>query len=444
MNTTASAELYERARRFVPGGVHSNTRFRAPHPLYFRSAQGPYLYDMDGNRYTDLIMGNGAMLFGYRDEEFDARMQQHLNSGIVTGLETELSVLAAEAFLRVVRTAEQVRYANTGTEAVMHALMMARTATGKPDVAVIEGAYNGWYDPVYVSTWPDLERAGPPEQPIALPGSPGLPPQAIADTVVLPFNNLQAAEHLLAEHHHHVAALILEPIMVDVGYIPATQAYLQGLRQLCSRYGIVLIFDELLTGFRIAPGGAQEHYKVIPDLSIFGKALANGYMLAAVAGKAEVFTTVTPGVGPCAYVGTYNGHQVSLAASLAFFELYEERQAWQTLAQRTRRVKAEINAIAAKLGVPLTMCGAGGHLQWYFLDHAPIDYREAAGASSTMYRAVHEHLTRMGYYCSANYLGHHALSYAHDDEVLDAFVNHFADALTLVAEEVMPVQGQLP
>lgn len=430
MNTANSAILYERARRTVPGGVHSNSRFRAPHPLYFGSAQGPYVIDVDGNRYVDLVMGNGAMLFGYRDEEFEARMKRYLRTGIITGLETELSITAAERFLRIVRTAEQVRYANSGTEAVMHALMMARTYTGKPDVAVIEGAYNGWYDPVYVSTWPDLTQAGPADHPAALPGSPGLSPQAVSSTVVLPFNNLQAAEQLLAAHHEHLAALIIEPVMIDVGFIPATYAYLQGLRQLCSQYGIVLIFDELLTGFRLAPGGAQEHYAVVPDLSIFGKALANGYMLAAVAGKAEVFAMVTPGLGACAYVGTYNGHQVSLAASLAFLELYEERQAWQTLHDRTQHAKDAITQRCSRLGVPVAICGEGGHLHWYFLDHAPVDYRDAAASDAGRYQAVYRYLTQSGFYCTANYLGHHAISWAHDDRVLDEFVVRFEEAVT--------------
>jgi glutamate-1-semialdehyde 2,1-aminomutase len=429
MKASRSAELYERAKGIIPGGVHSNTRYRVPHPLYYQTANGPCVYDVDGNPYIDLIMGNGAVLFGYRDEEFEARMQSYQTSGIVTGLETELSILSAERFLSLVPTAEQVRYTNSGTEAVMHALMMARSLTGKSDVAVVEGAYNGWYDAVYVSTWPDLNLAGDAECPKSLPGSEGLHPDMVHSTLVIPFNDLNATEKLIAANQNRLAAVIIEPVMIDVGYIPAQLSYLEGLREVCSRYGIVLIFDELLTGFRVSTGGAQGYYGIVPDLSIFGKALANGYMLAAVAGKQEVLATVTPGVGRCSYVGTYNGHQVSLAASLAFMELYQERQALRTLCERTQRIKYGMTRLSQVHGVPISPCGEGGHFHWYFADKAPSDYREAAGSDRVMYGRVYEGLANSGIYCSANYLGHHAISLAHDNAVIDDFLTRFEEAL---------------
>lgn len=429
MNAFKSAELYERAKEIIPGGVHSNTRYRAPHPLYYQSANGPYVNDVDGNRYIDLIMGNGAILFGYQDKEFEERMQSYQTSGIVTGLETELSIRTAERFLSLVPTAEQVRYTNSGTEAVMHALMMARTLTGKSDIAVVEGAYNGWYDAVYVSTWPDLTQAGDAECPNSLPGSDGLHPDMVRSTLVIPFNDLNATEKLIAANRNRLAAVIIEPVMIDVGYIPAQLSYLEGLREVCSRYGVVLIFDELLTGFRVSAGGAQGHYGVVPDLSIFGKALANGYMLAAVAGKRDVLATVTPGIGHCSYVGTYNGHQVSLAASMAFMDLYEERQALKTLSERTTRVKDGITRLSQVHGVPISACGEGGHFHWYFSDKAPNDYRAAAGSDRVMYGRVYEGLANAGIYCSSNYLGHHAISLAHDNYVIDTFLTRFEEAL---------------
>ncbi|MDQ0189048.1 aminotransferase class III-fold pyridoxal phosphate-dependent enzyme [Alicyclobacillus cycloheptanicus] len=388
--------------------------------------------DVDGNQVLDVMMGNGSILFGYADEEFDERFTHYLTSAIPTGVETELSVQAAEKFLSLVPTAEQVRFTNTGTEAILHALMIARTYTGKEDVAVIEGAYNGWSDAVYVSTWPDLTKAGPIERPASLPGSAGLQKAVVDSTLVLPFNDLEAAEKLLTAHHERLAALVLEPVMIDVGFIPARKLYLEGLRTLCDKLNIVLVFDELLTGFRLSEGGAQVHYGVVPDLSIFGKAIANGYVLAAVAGKRDVLAMTVPGEGPCSYVGTFNGHQVSLAASLACLELYEERKVFQTLSARTRTLVEESRRLSEKYGVPFRIEGEGGHFHWYFTDHRPVDYRDAAASDKVRYAVMHEVLEQRQVLSAANYLGHHAISMAHDDAILSDLLAHFEAGLATI------------
>jgi glutamate-1-semialdehyde 2,1-aminomutase len=436
MEQTKSRELYEKAQAFVPGGVHSNSRFRSPHPLYYKKADGPYIWDVDGNRYIDLIMGNGAVIFGHNDKDFNERMAQYLNSGIVTGLETELSIRAAEKFLSIVKTAEQVRYTNTGTEATMHTMMIARSYTGKPHVAVVEGAYNGWHDAVYVSTWPDLSKAGDHSAPRSLPGSSGLLQSVVESTLVLPFNDLAAAEKLLTENQHRIASVIIEPTMIDIGYIPAKREYLQGLRQICDKLNILLVFDELLTGFRDAPGGAQEHYGVVPDLATFGKAIANGYMLAAVAGKQKIFETVIPGKGTCSFIGTYNGHQVSLAASLAFMELYEEKQVFQTLQKRTSQLIDEFAALAKKHGVPARIQGRGGHFHWYFTDRELTNYREAAASNKEHYAQFIHELAAKQVYCSPNYLLHHAISLAHDDAVLETLLAYMDESLAKVGSMI--------
>lgn len=418
MNTAKSEALFNKAKEIIPGGVHSNSRYRSPHPLYFQKGDGAFIWDIDGNRYIDCVMGNGANILGYNDTEFNERMQDYLKSGIITGLETELSVKAAEKFLSIVQTAEQVRYTNSGTEAVMHSLMMARTFTGKQDIAVIEGAYNGWHDAVYVSAWPDLRLAGDARSPKPVPGSAGLSEAMVNSTLVLPFNDLERAEALLSENKDRIAALIIEPIMIDIGYIPAQKAYLEGLRKLCDDLNIVLIFDELLTGFRVAPGGAQEYYGVVPDLSTFGKAISNGYMLAAVAGKRSVLETVTPGKGPCAFVGTYNGHQVSLAASLAFLEIYEERHVFEVLCQRTERLISGFAETAKKHGIAGRIQGRGGHFHWYFTNEELLNYRDAARSDKALYARFQSELAARGVYTSSNYLQHHALSWAHDDAIV--------------------------
>lgn len=429
MELTKSKELYERALNSVPAGVHSNSRYRSPHPIYYKNAEGAYLTDIDGNQYIDCIMGNGAVILGHNDQEFNDRIKFYSTSGIVTGVETELSIKAAEKFLSLVPTAEQIRYTNTGTEAIMHAMVMSRAYTGKTDMAVIEGAYNGWHDAVYVSTWPDLQKAGDRTAPNSLPGASGLNNEIVKSTLVIPFNDLEIAERLLTENKHRIAALIIEPTMIDIGYIPAKKEYLQGLRRICDNLNIVLVFDELLTGFRLSPGGAQGLYGVTPDLSTFGKAISNGYMLAALSGKASIFETVTPGKGTCSFVGTYNGHQVSLAASLAFMELYEEKQVFSNLQKRTEKLIAEFEKLAAKHKVKAKMQGRGGHFHWYFTDQEIIDYRSATVSDKEKYAAFISEFAGKGVYCSPNYLLHHAISLAHTDEIVDQLLAFMDESL---------------
>lgn len=433
MELTRSRELFERAVKSVPGGVHSNSRYRNPHPVYYQKAEGAYLTDVDGNQYIDCIMGNGAIILGHNDQEFNERIQYYSTSGIVTGVETELSIKTAEKFLSLVPTAEQIRYTNTGTEAIMHAMAMSRAFTGKSDIAVIEGAYNGWHDAVYVSTWPDLQKAGDRSAPHSLPGASGLIDEVVKSTLVLPYNDLEVAERLLTENKDRIAALIIEPTMIDIGYIPAKVEYLQGLRKLCDDLNIVLVFDELLTGFRDSPGGAQSHYGVTPDLSTFGKAISNGYMLAALAGKASIFETVTPGKGTCSFVGTYNGHQVSLAASLAFMEIYEERRVFQTLQARTEKLINEFARIADKHQIKARIQGRGGHFHWYFTDQEIYDYRSATQSDKGKYAAFIEAFTGQGIYCSPNYLLHHAISMAHTDEIIQQLVDYMDVSLQQTA-----------
>ncbi|PWW31299.1 glutamate-1-semialdehyde 2,1-aminomutase [Cytobacillus oceanisediminis] len=433
MELTKSEELFTRAVKSVPGGVHSNSRFRNPHPIYYQKAEGAYLTDVDGNRYIDCIMGNGAVILGHNDSDFNERIQFYSTSGIVTGVETELSIKTAEKFLSMVPTAEQIRYTNTGTEAVMHAMAMSRTYTQKPDIAVIEGAYNGWHDAVFVSTWPDLQKAGDKSEPKSLPGASGLIEDVVKSTLVLPFNDLESAERLLTENKHRIAALIIEPTMIDIGYIPAKKDYLQGLRRICDQLNIVLVFDELLTGFRDSPGGAQGYYGVTPDLSTFGKAISNGYMLAALAGKASIFETVTPGKGTCSFVGTYNGHQVSLAASLAFMELYEEKQVFRTLQNRTEKLIAEFAKSAEKYQVKARMQGRGGHFHWYFTDQEITDYRSATHSEKEKYATFIAAFAQKGIYCSPNYLLHHAISMAHTDDIIQQLADYMDVSLQQTA-----------
>jgi glutamate-1-semialdehyde 2,1-aminomutase len=425
-----SRQLYERAKRVVPRGTHSDSRVRTPHPRYFVRGDGAWVVDADGNRWLDCVMGNGAIILGHAHPPVTQAVEQQLRSGLGAGLESELSVLVAEQFLAQVRTAERVRFANTGTEAITHAIAMARARTGKSDIAKAEGSYHGWSDFVYVSVFHRVQEAGDPACPNSVAGMAGLNPAAVQSTLVLPFNDADHTERLLRANAHRLAAVVVEPVMIDIGWVPARADYLQRLREITAELGIVLIFDELLTGFRVAPGGAQEHYRVTPDLSIFGKALGNGYVIAAVAGAADIMDPVS-GPRP-AFVGTFNGHQTSLAASHVVLELLADGSVQRRLQARTYNLIEQFDEAARRAGVAAKLAGGGGHFHWYFTDREVTDYRSAASSDPTACKIFARSLDEHGVICSPAALQHHAISAAHGD----AEIEHLLSAMRIGLAEV--------
>jgi glutamate-1-semialdehyde 2,1-aminomutase len=286
---------------------------------------------------------------------------------------------------------------------------------------------------VYVSTWPNLDLAGPDDAPVPLPGTGGLRTSAVEETVIIPFNNAAAAERILRANGGELAAILVEPAMIDVGFIPAEPGYLETLRRLADETGALLVFDELLTGFRLARGGAQELYGVRPDLSTFGKALGNGYPVAAVAGLRQYMEASAPGPGNAAFVGTFNGHAVCMAAAEASLTALADGSVTAELESRTRDLIAGFQSAAARLGVPAQMQGAGGHIHWYFTDQPVRSYRQAARGSKARYAAFAAALTDAGFLVSPNYLLHHAISLAHGPAEQDSLARAMEAGLAAAA-----------
>lgn len=429
-----SEKLYSRGVHSVPRGTHSDSRCRVPHPRYFARAQGAWVFDADGNRYLDCIMGNGAVILGHSHLGVSRKVLQQIETGLGAGLEGELSIVAAEQFLSQIPTAERVRFTNTGTEASMHAIAMARAHTGKNDIAKPEGSYHGWTDFIFVSSFPDTRRAGDPACPTSVAGSAGLHPAAVASTLVVPFNDIENTEVLLRRNADRLAAIILEPILIDVGWVPARKEYLQKLRNLTRELGIVLIFDELLTGFRLIQGSAQKFYEVTPDLSIFGKALGNGYMIAAVAGRADLMVPDQSTTVGYTFLGTFNSHQTSLAACSAVLEVMSDGAVVRQLDERTRYIIQEFNGIAKKFGVAARMVGGGGHFHWYFAETEPTNYREVLNADAMAYQVFSRCLSQNGILCAPNYIQHHAISAAHGDSETEFLLAAMRVGLSEVAK----------
>ncbi|MGW4792659.1 aspartate aminotransferase family protein [Nonomuraea sp. NPDC004297] len=410
---TTSQALFHRATRHVPGGVHSNTRYQTPHPLYFARAEGPYLWDVEGHRHLDCTMGNASVMLGHAHPAVTDAVTTAVRHGLTTGVETEAAVTAAEHLARIIPDFGRVKFANTGTEALMHALAIARHTTGKERVAKAEGAYHGWSDPLWVSTWPAPDQLGPADRPANPPSSAGLS-ATTHTTVVLPFNDLPATERLLREHAHDLAALVVEPVLIDIGYIPATADYLRLLRELCTELDIVLIFDELLTGFRIAPGGARQVYAITPDLTTYGKAIANGYPLAAVEGREDLMATTDPTLaGPVGWVGTYNGHGTAVAAAAATLPLLADGTTQTYLDTLTTELRHGFEALSHRYDIPVKIAGAGGHFQPYFLTTPPTGYRTAMTSDPARYAILHRVAREHRILLPAKPLLHAALSTAH-------------------------------
>jgi glutamate-1-semialdehyde 2,1-aminomutase len=430
-----SEKHYRRALQLMPAGVSSNSRMRSPHPVYFKSADGALLYDIDGNRYIDLNLGNGAVILGHNHPAVSKAVEAAVSSGLSIGVENNLTSQLAEEFLSAVPSMDLVRFTNTGSEATLHALHIARFATGKEKIAKPEGSYHGWVDEIFASAFHDVSKAGSLDRIETVPSTAGLHKSAIADICVFPFNDRERTRKVLEDNAENLAAVVLEPVMIDIGFIPAQKAYLEEIREICSRRNILLIFDEVLTSFRLAPGGAQEYYGVTPDLAIYGKAMANGYPLAAIAGLEKYLRLTEPGKGPT-FVGTFNGHVVPVAAAIGTMPFLKDSATQKTLNMRIERLKKSFSASAAAAGVSAKLCGGGGHFHWYFTDSGVYDYRSAKKTNAGLYNAFASSLFDQGILVSGGAISHHAISLAHDDEILEELESCFHKALEFAAASV--------
>ncbi|MGH6959237.1 MAG: aspartate aminotransferase family protein, partial [Dongiaceae bacterium] len=322
---TQAADLFGSAQRVIAGGVSSDARRSAGVPLYVDHAAGSKLWDVDGNEYVDYVLGQGPTVLGHCPPEVVAAVADQAARGICYAAQHRLEVEVAERLCGMVPSAELVRFNSVGSEAVHGALRLARGHTGRPKVLKFEGHYHGWFDPILYSLHPDLELAGSADEPIAVPGSAGQPPSAVDDLVVVGWNDLEALRTALEKNAGEIAAVIMEPILFNTGAIVPSPGYLEGVRELCDEHGALLIFDEIISGFRVAPGGAQERLGVLPDLATFGKAMAGGMQVSAIAGKDEVMDAIAD--GRVAHAGTFNSQPVAMAAAAAVLAVLDEQRA---------------------------------------------------------------------------------------------------------------------
>lgn len=368
-----SRRLVADACRVIPGGVNSHFRSDVrPTPLVFRQGQGAVLTDVDGNELIDYFLGMGPMLLGHSPQLVIEAVKEQVERGILYAGQSQVEYEAARLVVEMVPCAERVRFCSSGSEAVHAALRVARAATGRRHVVKFEGHYHGWLDGIYWSVAPSLERAGPPGDPRLVPGSAGQSDADADGLVVLPWNDLPALTDRLRSVD--CAAVIMEPVMFNTAGAMPQPGFLEGARAACAATGTLLVFDEVITGFRVAAGGAQEHFGVTPDLAVLGKALANGFPVAAVVGRADVMDLFAPQAG-VVHGGTYNAQPVAMAATVATLVALADPSVRSRIDEAGSALMAGLGKVFADHQVPAQISGFPAVFQVRFGDRVPVDYR---------------------------------------------------------------------
>jgi glutamate-1-semialdehyde 2,1-aminomutase len=415
-----SAQLFEEACGPIPGGVNSTARATwsgwDPYPLFVERGEGAYLYDADGNRYIDYLLGLGPMILGHRPPKVTAAVVEQIqNRGTVFALPTEAEAVLARKIMTAVPSVEQVRLCNTGTEAVIYSLRLAKAFTGREKIIRFEGMYHGFSDGVYWSKHPGLDEAGPDHRPVAVPQGPGLSKAAGEHLIILPWNDVDALREAIAREGDSIAAVLTEPVMCNTGCILPEPGYLEAMRELTYAHGIVLIYDEVITGFRLSFGGAQSLYGIRPDLSVFAKGLGGGFPVAALGGRREIMRLVADGTVSMA--GTYSANGIAVAAANAALDELGSPGKYQALFERCDKLYQGLGKMLEKHRLPAYVVGVGPVSQVWFAKRPIRNYRDAARyADHDLFRRWWEGMLEHDVLFHPGAFENLFVSFAHSDE----------------------------
>jgi len=414
MNRSRSHDLFQRARERSPGGVNSPVRaFRGVggEPVFFERGEGAWMVDVDGNRYVDYVGSWGPLLFGHAWKPAIDAVCAAAARGTSFGAPHAGEVEIAEAICAAVPSVEVVRLVSSGTEATSAAIRLARAATGRERILKFAGGYHGAADPLLVKAGSGVETLG-------LPDSPGVPAGVAANTLTLPYNDVAQLEELFAWHGDTIAGAIVEPVVGNMGVLIPKPGFHEKLRELCTRHGAVLIWDEVMTGFRVARGGAQERFGFRPDLSTFGKVIGGGLPVGAFGGKRELMKLVAP-EGPMYQAGTLSGNPVSVAAGLAMLRALEDGKVYEALERTSARLCDGLSALAKEKGIPHTLNRVGSMWTMFFTDREVFDYDSAKTSDTARFGKFFHGLLDRGVYLPPSQFEAAFVSAAHDDAAID-------------------------
>ena len=423
-----NAACWAEAQKVLVGGVNSPVRsFRGVggRPFFVDRGRGPYLWDVEGKRYLDFVGSWGALILGHRNPAVMRAAARALGKGATFGTPTPGEAELAREIVKAVPSIEQIRFVSSGTEAVMSAIRLARGATGRPKILKFDGAYHGHSDAL-------LARAGSGLATLGIPASPGVPRGVTADTITVPFNDLAAVEAAVRKHGRQMACILVEPVMANIGVIPPAPGFLEGLSRLTRRCGALLLFDEVITGFRVAYGGAQSLYGVKPDLTVLGKVIGGGFPVGAYGGARRWMSKVAP-AGPVYQAGTLSGHPVTMAAGLATLKRLQRPGTYELLEKRARQLRTGLLLFAQRAGFKAAVNQAGGLLTLFFAESPVRNGEQARASDARLYRRYFHGMLSRGVYLPPSPYEAWFLSTAHGMREIEKTLLAHAETINVIA-----------
>lgn len=420
---TASAVAFTRAKTVLPGGVNSPVRSCKSvgcDPIFIASASGPHVTDIDGHRYVDYIGSYGPAILGHAHPAVVEAVQQAASRGFSFGMPTEAESELAEMVIDAVDSVEVVRFVSSGTEAVMSAIRLARAATGRSKIIKATGCYHGHSDSLLVQAGSGATTHG-------VPSSPGVPASITQHTLLVPFNDVHAVQHAFEEHGADIAGIVIEPIAGNMGCVPPAEGYLQALRTICDRHNALLIFDEVMTGFRVALGGAQSIYQVSPDLTCMGKVIGGGLPCAAYGGREDLMRQVAPD-GAMYQAGTLSGNPLAMAAGIATMKLLSDGAVYDVLEKQSAKLAAGLTAVAKMHDLPLSVTRVGSMVCPFFASTTPTNYEEALKSDTKAFGVFFRAMLERGFALPPSQYETWFVSAAHEDSCIDATIEAAAES----------------
>ena len=429
LNRERSQFIFNRAMNVLTQGVSSNFRYWGPDKTpVLKSGKGAKVWDADGNEFIDYRLGWGPIILGHADDRVNQAVAEAIENGITFAATTELEVEVAEKIVKMVPGMERLRFTNTGTEATMHALRTARGYTNKEKFIKFEGQYHGAHDYVLFSTASSpISAMGARTSPIPVQVGSGIPDKIRDYVYCLPFNDFDAVERCVKDHHGEIAAMFVEPCLGNIVGIEPKDGFLSHLRTLCNEYSIVLVFDEVKTGFRLSNGGARETYGVIPDISTYAKSLGNGFPVAAFGGQKEVMDVI--GGGNVTHAGTFSANGLSMAAANAVLDILSESPVLENLAKRGKKLKTGLDQVLTDAGLPHQMSGHPNIQGFLITERSVQEVRDLAYSDDAMYEAIMSNMYDRGVWAESDPREPWFLCEAHSDEIIDETIDKFQDSV---------------